>query len=377
MFQRNGNDLYFCFYSLMSFVVALVSSFFGFSDDAPSSRHPPSRQRRRQRNDDDDDDERNVRRRRGHGDDSGESASENDKELPRRSCHCRSTSRGRGISCTRCHEFYHTTCVLPRNERANPPNEYVCSHCQDGSRPVGFVAENVDEPLLTRRAECRYRVLSYHTNAELRARLTETCSHNTAHFTPKSSTPKPELIRMLMFAEYRRDNMTPPPPDDGLGVYRLEPLEHSVARRLFDDLLALAEEFPSHPLGLRGLLPHVMKHLRNTHNFHVRFANGPCGRLSVRLFARKLVGGVRHWQGIHEPPQCKAGVECITSTPWLRDVPANVVDRVRSVLVNITKQYAGRLASDIAPPGKALYIAKCANEHADDWYVDAVSDDDE
>ena len=47
------------------------------------------------------------------------------------------------------------------------------------------------------------------------------------------------------------------------------------------------------------------------------------------------------------------------------------------MLVNITKQYAGCLVSRIPVPEKALYIAECANRHADDWYVDAVSDDSE
>lgn len=116
------------------------------------------------------------------------------------------------------------------------------------------------------------------------------------------------------------------------------PNPNTVARALWDDMELLRAVCDS-GADVDAFRPHVMKHVDTNIGYFL------IARQDFDGFVQQVVGGVKHWSGIHGPPQCKV-IPC----QQLGRMPTPIVQNGKlmvRILVKCVKQYMHANLDDV------------------------------
>ena len=246
---------------------------------------------------------------------------------------------------------------------------YTCSLCRNPEPHESTVAALADYD----KKKPAMRVLFHRLAARPKTEL-EQCYRNECFLGNEVKLPntynRRTLVRALMFRRHGVEWDEDPLPLSPLHYFHYPPPANTVARQLYDDMLALDQQYPQRGLGLEprpnsaekdGLTPHVMQHLESAWRWH---RDSPwLGASHCRhRFAQRLVRAIHHWQGVHEYPQCKRD-ECVNVGVL---VPEYAVAReVKRVLKRCARQYSDDKTSD---PDDTPFDHELDDEVPLDWY---------
>lgn len=226
------------------------------------------------------------------------------------------------VECAECARLFHVECLQQSGHIIDTHGRYCCRICDraDGSDRTCAFLDTSQCSRANLLAACeRAKTLCDADLGGVKATLADYYGQTRAAC---GKGGRERVIARVVYAEYGVDlvadmsvrAMGTCASACALACHAYAPDEGTIAARLYYDMVCLGERWPgmgllphnAHADSVRfGLAVHVVRHLYSC--FQWAFAQG---QQSNDEFVEQFAGGISHWRGVHEDPQCRRSAKC-------------------------------------------------------------------